>query len=172
MTKKVLIAAAIAVLLTLPGAARALELTSPAFSDGQTVPPQYTCDGRDVSPPLKWSNPPDGTASYALVMDDPDAPGGTWDHWVLYNVGADKTGLSEALPKTKHPGHGMAQGRNSWRKFGYGGPCPPSGRHRYIFKLYALDEKMDLKPGLDKGRLLRKIKGHVLDQAELMGYFR
>ena len=147
------------------------ELTSPAFAHGEPIPRKYTCDGEDVSPPLHWSAPPQGAQSLALIADDPDAPVGTWVHWVLYNLPAETRGLPEAVPPDADLPDGSRHGRNSWRRLGYGGPCPPSGTHRYFFKLYALDTALDLAPGASKKQLLRAMKGHILIQAELMGVY-
>lgn len=147
-------------------AAVKLTLTSPAFEDGQPIPPRFTADGADVSPPLEVSGIPEGTASLALIMDDPDAPMGTWVHWVVWNIPSGTRRIEEGrLPA------GAVQGRNSWGRNAYGGPAPPSGTHRYFFKLYALDCELDLSPGADKAALLAAMEGHVLAQAELMGTY-
>ena len=151
--------------------AMAFELTSTAFVQGKPIPRKYTCDGQDISPPLSWGDPPAGTRSLALIADDPDAPAGTWVHWVLYNLPAASRGLPEAVPADAELADGSQHGRNSWRRLGYGGPCPPRGTHRYFFKLYALDTVLDLKAGADKGQLLKAMKGHILAQAELMGTY-
>lgn len=153
------------------GPAVAFELTSTAFGQGEPIPRRYTCDGEDISPPLSWSDPPQGTQSFALIADDPDAPMGTWVHWVLYNIPADARSLPEAVPSDAELPDGSRNGRNSWRRLGYGGPCPPSGTHRYFFKLYALDAQLDLKAGASKEQLLRAMEGHALAQAELMGTY-
>lgn len=145
------------------------ELTSPVFAHGESIPRKYTCDGQDISPPLRWGDPPQGTQSLALIADDPDAPIGTWVHWVLYNLPAEARGLPEAVPPDADLPDGSHHGRNSWRRLGYGGPCPPSGTHRYFFKLYALDTVLDLAASASKKQLLRAMEGHVLAQAELMG---
>ena len=142
-----------------------MSLTSPAFNDGEAIPVQYSCDGDDVSPDLDWFGIPEGTASLAFIMDDPDAPVGTWIHWVLYNIPADMPGLQLGIT-----GVGM-DGTNSWGTTGYGGPCPPGGTHRYFFKLYALDLNLDLEAGANKEELLTAIDGHILGQAELMGTY-
>jgi Raf kinase inhibitor-like YbhB/YbcL family protein len=142
-----------------------MSLTSPAFNDEEAIPVEYTCDGEDISPDLDWFGIPEGTASLALIMDDPDAPVGTWVHWVLYNIPADAPGLRRGV-------HGLGvDGVNSWGRTGYGGPCPPGGTHRYFFKLYALDSMLDLDAGADKAAVLGVIEGHVLGQAELMGTY-
>ena len=147
------------------------ELTSPAFAAGEPIPPRYTCDGDDVSPPLAWSDPPPGTQSLALICDDPDAPVGTWVHWVLYDLPADARELPEAVPADAELPGGGRQGNNSWPRLGYGGPCPPSGSHRYFFKLYALDTVLDLDAGASKKQVLGAMEGHVLAEAELMGVY-
>ena len=140
-------------------------ITSPSFNEGDPIPVQFSCDGDDLSPELVWSGIPEETASLALIMDDPDAPVGTWDHWILFNIPADSTGLSEGIT-----GLGI-DGNNSWNQTGYGGPCPPSGTHRYFFKLYALDSTLDLEVGATKETLELAMEGHILAQAELMGIF-
>lgn len=151
----------------------ALKLTSPAFETGGTIPKKFTCDGPDVSPALKWSDPPSGTQSFAVIMDDPDAPMGTWVHWVLYDLPADARELPEGVPKQSELSSGARQGRNDFPHVGYGGPCPPRGpAHRYFFKLYALDGKTGLKAGATKADLEKAMKGHVLGQGELMGRYK
>lgn len=151
----------------------AFELRSPAFSPGGEIPVKYTCDGADLSPPLRWSDPPEKTRGFALIADDPDAPGGTWVHWVLYGVSAVLRELPEGVPAGETvPGIG-AQGVNDFRKVGYGGPCPPRGpAHRYFFRLYALDAELTLPARKTKAELLKAIEGHVLGQAELMGRYK
>ena len=150
-----------------------LELTSDAFTNGQSIPAKYACTGRNISPALSWSEPPAGTQSFALIVDDPDAPMGTWVHWVLFNIPPDRRNLEENLPvigKNTDP-EAIFVGKNSSGKIGYDGPCPPSGTHRYYFKLYALDTVMSLLPGATKEQALQEMEGHVLAQAELMGTF-
>ena len=150
----------------------ALKLTSNSFSQGGTILQKHTCDGSDISPELHWSDAPQGTQSFSLIMEDPDAPAGTWVHWVLYNFPATVHELQEALPKKKELSSGAQQGRNDFRKNGYGGPCPPPGpAHRYFFKLYALDSKPNLKPGATKAELEKAMQGHILGHAELMGRY-
>lgn len=150
-----------------------MELTvkSTAFSHGGMIPSKYTCDGMDISPPLSWSKGPEGTKSYALISDDPDAPMGTWVHWVIYNLSADVTFLPEDFPKTKILDKGVLQGKNDFRKYGYGGPCPPGGTHRYFFKVYALDIVIDAGAGLTKKQLLKEMDKHILAQGELVGKY-
>ncbi len=151
----------------------ALKLTSPAFETGGTIPKKFTCDGPDVSPALKWSDPPSGTQSFAVIMDDPDAPMGTWVHWVLYDLPAEARELPEGVPKQSELSSGARQGRNDFPLVGYGGPCPPRGpAHRYFFKLYALDGKTGLKAGATKADLEKAMKGHILGQGELMGRYK
>ena len=148
-------------------------LTSAAFKDGAPIPGKYTCDGGDVSPPLTWSGAPAGTRSVALIADDPDAPGGTWVHWVLYNLPAEVSELPENIAKVESLDLGGArQGRNDFRRPGYGGPCPPPGpAHRYFFKLYALDTRLELKAGAQKKDVEAAMEGHVLGSAQLMGTY-
>ena len=149
------------------------ELTSTAFLQGEPIPVKYSCDGEDISPPLSWGDPPEGTQSFVLIMDDPDAPVGTWDHWLLFNIQADMRGLEENLPitgKNQEPGS-IFVGNNSWSRADYGGPCPPGGTHRYFFKLYALDTTISLLPGVAKQELLSAMEGHILAETELMGTF-
>ncbi|RMG60990.1 MAG: YbhB/YbcL family Raf kinase inhibitor-like protein [Deltaproteobacteria bacterium] len=144
-----------------------LKITSPAFGHMEMIPSRYTCDGEDVNPPLKIENPPEGTKSFALIVDDPDAPVGIWVHWVVWNIPGDVREIAEdSVPE------GARQGRNDWGKNKYGGPCPPSGTHRYFFKLYALDTTLDLPEGSTKSDLERAISGHVLGKAELIGLYR
>ena len=132
----------------------------------------YTCDGKDISPELAWSGAPDGTKSFALICDDPDAPVGTWVHWVVYNIPSHATGLPKGVPTIKELPDGTRQGINDFHRIGYGGPCPPRGpAHRYFFKLYALDTKLDLPPGATKEQVLEAMKGHVLGEAQLMGKY-
>jgi Raf kinase inhibitor-like YbhB/YbcL family protein len=148
--------------------------TSTAFKEGATIPVKHTCDGADVSPPLVWSGAPPGTKAFALIADDPDAPAGTWVHWVLYNLPGSAAGLTENVAKTVTlPDLGGAlQGRTDFRRPGYGGPCPPPGpAHRYFFKLYALDAPLKLEPGASKQDVEAAMKGHVLGTTQLMGTY-
>ena len=150
-----------------------IQITSTAFSEGQPIPQKYTCQGSDFSPPLQWTNTPPNTKSLALIADDPDAPAGTWVHWVLYDLPATATELAENTPKSAQLPGGAKQGLNSWPSLGYNGPCPPSGKpHRYFFKLYAFDAMLDLKPGLTKKDLLKAMEGHVLAEGQLMGTYQ
>ena len=148
------------------------QITTSAFSSGGTIPKKYTCDGPDVSPPLGWKDAPAGAQTFALIADDPDAPAGTWVHWVIYNIPSSAKELKEGVQKIEQLPDGSLQGRNDFRKIGYGGPCPPPGKpHRYFFKLYALGTKLNLKPGATKAEVENAIKGHTLAQAELMGKY-
>jgi Raf kinase inhibitor-like YbhB/YbcL family protein len=154
------------------GGAMSFQIASTDFSSGGTIPKNYTCDGPDLSPPLSWKDPPAGTQSFALIADDPDAPAGTWVHWVLYNVPATVKELPEGVKKEEKLPDSTLQGRNDFRKIGYGGPCPPPGKpHRYFFKLYALDTKLNLKAGASKADVERAMKGHILGEAELIGQY-
>jgi Raf kinase inhibitor-like YbhB/YbcL family protein len=153
-----------------------LTLTSPAFAPGGEIPAVYTCEGDDVSPALQWSGAPAGAASLALIMDDPDAPDPknpktTWVHWVLYNLPASAAGLRERISQDGHLPAGTLQGLNDWKRTGYGGPCPPIGRHRYFFKLYALDTVLPDLREPTKTKLETAMDGHVLAQAELIGTY-
>ncbi len=155
------------------GSARAFEFQSLAFSSGGEIPMKYTCDGPDVSPALGWTDPPAGTKEFALTTDDPDAPGGTWVHWVLYGMPPTLRKLSEGLPATDTVADIGRQGVNDFKRVGYRGPCPPRGpAHRYFFRLYALDAQIALPPRKVKVDLLKAIQGHVLGQAELMGRYQ
>jgi Raf kinase inhibitor-like YbhB/YbcL family protein len=152
--------------------AMSIKLTSPAFQPGATIPKQYTGDGADRSPPLIWSDPPSGTKSLALICDDPDAPRGTWVHWVLFNLPATSRELEEGVPTTEVLDNGARQGKNDFGKIGYGGPAPPKGKsHRYFFKLYALDVSLELKVGATKAQLVDAMKGHILAEGELVGNY-
>ncbi|MEM3736837.1 MAG: YbhB/YbcL family Raf kinase inhibitor-like protein [Candidatus Bathyarchaeia archaeon] len=146
-------------------------ITSRAFKNNESIPSQYTCDGKDVSPPLCWSGAPQGTKTYALIVDDPDAPGGTFTHWVIFNIPSSESGLQENVPKTGKLPNGAIQGKNDFGRNGYGGPCPPSGTHRYQFHLYALDTQLNLPPGATKQDLQRAMRGHILAKAELIGLY-
>lgn len=151
----------------------AFTLSSSSFQNGGDIPQKFSCEGADVSPELSWTNPPAGTRSFALIADDPDAPAGTWTHWVLFDLPAQASGLPEGVAKVDEIPGGGRQGRNDFRKIGYGGPCPPPGKpHRYFFKLYALDKTLNLKPGASKAEVEGTMQGHILGQAELVGSFR
>ena len=149
------------------------QLNSPAFSSGSMIPAKYTCDGAEVSPALSWNDPPASTKTFALIVDDPDAPGGIWVHWVIYDIPANVRGLPEGVPKSIELQNGARQGWNDFRKIGYGGPCPPRGsNHRYSFRLYALDRYAQLPASGSKSDLEREMKGHILAQAELVGRYQ
>ena len=149
----------------------AMRIESSAFSEGGLIPRRHTCDGKDVSPPLSWSGIPEGAKSLALICDDPDAPGKTWVHWVVFNIPPAARQLPEGIaPAETIPGGGT-QGKNDFRKLGYGGPCPPGGTHRYQFKLYALDSELTLAAAATKAQLEGAIEGHVLGQATLTGKY-
>ncbi len=149
-----------------------MKIVSSAFSANEMIPKKFTCDGPDASPKLSWNEPPAKTQSFALIMDDPDAPVGTWVHWVLFDLPADTRELAEGVAKQEQLANRARQGRNDFGQIGYGGPCPPPGNpHRYFFKVYALDAKLDLKAGVTKADVERAMKGHILGQAELIGRY-
>ncbi|MGO9119629.1 MAG: YbhB/YbcL family Raf kinase inhibitor-like protein [Desulfomonilaceae bacterium] len=148
-----------------------MEVKSTAFQDGAMIPKLYTCDGQDISPPLSWSGVPADAKSIALIMDDPDAPRGTWVHWVLFNIPPDTKSLAENIPRTASLPNGAKHGKNSWPKLGYGGPCPPGGTHRYYFKVYALEVVLNLNTGITVAQLLKAMEGHILAQGQLMGRY-
>ena len=154
----------------------ALSIGSPAFVEGGEIPAIYTCDGEDISPPLTFSGLPESARSLVLIMDDPDAPDPaapkmTWVHWLLYNLPPQTSGLPEAVADSALP-KGALQGENSWRRAGYGGPCPPIGRHRYFFKLYALDAMLPDLNQPDKDQLLQAMEGHVIAEAQIIGAYQ
>ena len=149
-----------------------MKVTSPAFKDGGMIPSRYTCDGEDVSPALEWSSVPDQTKSIALIADDPDAPRGTFVHWVVYNLPADTRGLPEGAAANGTLPGGARQGTNDFGDAGYNGPSPPSGTHRYFFKLYALDATVNLPAGARKADLLQAMKGHILAEGQLIGKYK
>lgn len=149
-----------------------MKIESSVFKEGNSIPEKYTCDGNDVSPVLSFMGIPQNTVSLALICDDPDAPAGTWVHWVLFNIPPNTKGLTEAVPSEKVLANGAKQGTNDFRNIGYGGPCPPSGTHRYYFKLYALDRMLDLEAGATKWQLVQAMKGHIISEAQLMGRYK
>jgi hypothetical protein len=149
-----------------------MQIVSPAFKNQELIPSKYTCDGANISPPIQWEQVPAGAQSLALIMEDPDAPSGTFFHWVLYDLPPSLTGLPEKVPSDKTLANGGKQGTNSYKKIGYGGPCPPNGTHRYYFKLYALDTKLNLDSGMTRDDLLKSIKGHILAEVELIGKYK
>lgn len=148
-----------------------MHLYSSEFLTGTFIPFKYTCDGENHSPPLQWQDPPAGTKSFALIVSDPDAPNGTFTHWILYNLPANLRQLPESISTQEMLSDGSRQGKNDFEQIGFGGPCPPNGTHRYFFKLHALDELLDVAPGASKEDVLQAMKGHVLDTAELMGLY-
>jgi Raf kinase inhibitor-like YbhB/YbcL family protein len=148
-----------------------IKIKSLAFEDGGMIPSKFTCDGPDVSPALEWESVPENAKTLAIICDDPDAPMGTWVHWVIFNIPAGLGGLEEDVPADEVLSSGAIQGINDFRRIGYGGPCPPGGTHRYFFKIYALDTELDLKPGATKSQVLETMEGHILAQGELMGRY-
>jgi hypothetical protein len=150
----------------------AIEVTSSAFSEGELIPADYTADGRDISPPLEWDGVPAGAVSIAMINDDPDAPMGTWVHWVVYDMPGDIRSLHEDVPPAETLKNGGKHGMTDFGRIGYGGPAPPSGTHRYYFKVYALDCMLDLAPGATKDDVEEAMEGHVLAQGQLMGKYK
>jgi len=150
----------------------ALTLTSSAYEKGGMIPSKYTCDGANISPPLHWTNTPENTTSFAIIFDDPDAPAGTWVHWVLYNIPAEQHELKEDIPAQKTLDNGATHGINDFKKLAYGGPCPPGGTHRYFMKLYALNTQLDLKPGATKKQLIDAMEGHIIEKDDLMAKYK
>lgn len=148
-----------------------LTLSSIAFDDMLPIPEKYTCDGNDISPPLAWSGIPSHCQSVVLICEDPDTPVGVWVHWVCYDIPASLSGLREGIPKTDLIKSGGKQGINDFSKVGYGGPCPPSGKHRYIFKLYALDCLLECSAGKSKKEIEQLMGGHILDEVQLIGIY-
>jgi Raf kinase inhibitor-like YbhB/YbcL family protein len=149
-----------------------MEIKSSVFKEGMVIPTKYTCDNIDVSPPLEWSMVPSGTKTFALICDDPDAPGKTWVHWVVFNIPGNLRELPENVPKTETLNNGARQGKTDFGSIGYGGPCPPGGTHRYYFKIYALDKEIDSKPAITKKELLIAMEGHILEEGQLMGRYK
>jgi Raf kinase inhibitor-like YbhB/YbcL family protein len=172
------LALAVAEALAIPNAAQgprpmAFSISSESFKNDGEIPKKFTCDGADVSPELSWTAPPAGTQSLALIADDPDAPAGTWTHWVLFNLAPTTTHLAEGVNKVDELPGGERQGRNDFRKIGYNGPCPPPGKpHRYFFKLYALNAALQLNAGSSKQELEKAMQGHITEKVELMGKYR
>lgn len=170
--KKILLLLAPIIILNLGGEVMAMELKSSAFTYEGNIPSKYTCDGKgDYSPPLSWSNFPAGTKTFALIADDPDAPRGTWVHWVAWNIPSTVTSFKEGMDKNPKLADGTMQGINDSKSSGYGAPCPPSGTHRYIFKLYALDATLSLSAKTTKADLESAMKGHILAQSTLLGTY-
>jgi Raf kinase inhibitor-like YbhB/YbcL family protein len=151
----------------------AFTLSSSSFPNGTDIPRKFTCDGADISPELAWADPPAGTKSLVLIADDPDAPAGTWTHWLLYDLPPETTVLHEGVNKVDELPEGGRQGRNDFRKIGYGGPCPPAGTpHRYFFKLHALDRMLNLNPGASRAEIEKAMQGHILGHSEWMGKYQ
>ena len=171
--KKIIVILVLSVLFLAGGEVMAFELRSPAFKQGEDIPKKYTCEGEDISPALKWTGAPEGTKSFALINDDPDAPVGIWVHWVIYDLPADSTGLKEGISKEPMLADRSKQGLTDFGALGYGGPCPPPGKpHRYFFKLYALDVMLNLNPGATKKQLLKAMEGHILSETQLFGTYK
>ena len=149
----------------------ALTLESPAYEYGNEIPDEYTCDGANISPPLTWNEVPADTKSFVLIFEDPDAPFKTWVHWLLYNIPGEKRMLDHHISATAILKTGAMHGINDFKKYGYGGPCPPSGRHRYFMRLYALNIMLSVKPGLTKPQLMEAMQAYIIENAELMGTY-
>jgi Raf kinase inhibitor-like YbhB/YbcL family protein len=155
---------------TRKAAAPQIKVISAAFKDGEAIPRQHTCQGINISPPLEWTPTPEAK-TVAIICNDPDAPSGAWTHWLVYNLPGATMGLIENMPAQEKVAGGGMQGTNDFGKIGYGGPCPPSGTHRYFFKVYALDTELSLKPGATKDQLMKAMEGHILAQGQLMGTY-
>ncbi len=149
-----------------------IKVTSPAFKESEFIPKKYTCDGENVSPAVEWTGVPDSAKVIALICDDPDAPRGTWVHWVVFNIPAGVNGLAENIQRTSTLPSGARQGINDSHELGYDGPCPPGGTHRYYFKVYALDKILALESGATKAQLLKAMEGHILGEGQLMGRYK
>ncbi len=149
-----------------------IKVTSSAFKEGGMIPAKYTCDGQNISPPIKWEQVPKDTKSFALISDDPDAPIGVWVHWVMWNIPAEVNELAEGIPAVKELQNGSKQGITDFQQHGYGGPCPPGGTHRYYFKIYALDAMLDLPDKTTKKDLVAAMKYHILAEGSLMGKYQ
>ena len=155
------------------GSAPTIQLTSPAFTDGAPIPAPYTCDGQDISPPLQWRNLPPGVRSLALIVEDPDAPGGTFTHWVLYGIPPSVSELKEGVSRTENTEFGAKQGLNDFHQVGYRGPCPPpNSTHRYVFRLYALDADLNLEPGKTKQDFTKAMEGRIIAEGQSTGTYR
>lgn len=148
-----------------------MQLQSSVFSSNGLIPTKYTCDGDNISPPLTWNQPPEGTTSFALIVEDPDAPKGTFTHWVIYDIPGNQNQLLEGITQESTLPDGSIQGRNDFGQLGFGGPCPPQGSHRYCFKLHALERSLNLAPGACKTDVLKAMEGTVLESAELVGHY-
>ena len=149
-----------------------MKLESSAIVPDGLIPSQYTCDGQDISPPLNWSEPPPNTQSFVLICDDPDAPRGTFVHWVIYNLPGDTRQLLEQISNSPQLAQGGVHGKNDFGKLGYGGPCPPGGTHRYFFKLYALSQQLNLAPGATKAQVERAMKDRILAETKIIGRYK
>ena len=149
-----------------------MKVTSSAFSEGTMIPKEFTCDDINISPPLEWSQVPEGTKTFAVICDDPDAPSGTWVHWILYNLPSGITQLYENLSPVESLSNGAKQGKNDFGRTGYRGPCPPGGTHRYYFRVYALAKELYVKAGITKAELLKAMEGSILAEGELMGRYK
>ena len=149
-----------------------MRVTSVAFNEGGMIPARHTCDSTNISPPLAWTDTPEAVKSFALICDDPDAPAGTWVHWVLYNIPSTTKEISEKTTVSDSLADGSRQGVNDFRKTGYGGPCPPGGTHRYFFKLYALDTLLPVETNVTKSKLLTMMEGHIISEGTLMGKYK
>ncbi|OHD57225.1 MAG: hypothetical protein A2Y33_07470 [Spirochaetes bacterium GWF1_51_8] len=149
-----------------------INLKSPSFTNMGAIPVTFSCDGSDIPPALYWYPAPKGVKSYVLICDDPDAPGGTWVHWVLYNIPPTATNTTQGMADKSKYNNGMMSAKNSWGAFGYGGPCPPSGTHRYFFKLYALDIAPKMPMGSSLSQIKKAMKGHIIGYGELIGTFK
>jgi len=147
------------------------KIKSSAFKDGERIPRKYTCDGENISPPLTWKDVPSGTVTLAIISDDPDAPSKTWTHWLIFNIPPEINSLPEGVKTVGEFENGIIQGLNDFGNLGYGGPCPPFGVHRYFFKLYALDKRLELEPGASKEELLEAMKGHIIEKTEIIGLY-
>ena len=149
-----------------------MDITSSAFNEGAMIPEKYTCDGPNISPPLKWSDAPEETKSFAIICEDPDAPSGIWVHWVLFNLPVNVKELPENIPAIGKLSNGAKQGKNDFGKIGYGGPCPPGGTHRYFFQVYALTKELDLEAGISKSELISAMEGNILSEGQIMGKYQ
>ena len=149
-----------------------LTVSSTVFREGETIPAKYTCQGEDISPSITWGEPPDGTRSLAIIVDDPDAPGGVFTHWIIFNLPADTRQLPAAVPTQPQLDSGARQGKTDFGRVGYGGPCPPPGKpHRYQFTVYALDRTLDLAAGASKSQVLEAMQGNILSRGRLTGIY-
>ena len=149
-----------------------MEIKSPAFKQGESIPSRFTCDDIDISPPLSWSNVPVDVKTFAIIVDDPDASSITWVHWIIFNIPGTQRELAENIPKTETLDNGARQGKNDSRTIGYSGPCPPAGTHRYYFKIFALDTELNSDPGITKKELMKAMEGHILDESQHMGRYK